>query len=186
MNKAATSREQLLDQAKKIVYAEGISKLSIRRVAEECGVAIGTVYNYYPAKSDLILAVMEEFWRNVFHGQEFPADSSCFLESYEEIFYRMKKSLSHFRADFLEDVSVLDQKGRKQGKRLEEFYWKHMKAGMLMILERDRRIKENVWNESFTREGFIQFAFAQLTAMLRAGDMDCSFFLEVIKRLLYS
>ncbi|MFR4439841.1 MAG: TetR/AcrR family transcriptional regulator [Hungatella sp.] len=38
-----------------------IGKLSIRRLASESGIAIGTVYNYFPSKADLIAEVLEDF-----------------------------------------------------------------------------------------------------------------------------
>ena len=58
MNKSATSKEALLEIARDISYREGISKVSIRRLASESGVAIGTVYNYYPSKADLVAEIM--------------------------------------------------------------------------------------------------------------------------------
>ena len=60
MKKSATSKEELLAIAKEIAGREGIGNLNIRRLASESGIAIGTVYNYYPSKGDLIGAVMED------------------------------------------------------------------------------------------------------------------------------
>ena len=50
MKKSATSKEELLAIAKEIAGREGIGNLNIRRLASESGIAIGTVYNYYPSK----------------------------------------------------------------------------------------------------------------------------------------
>ena len=60
MNKTATSRQALLEAAREIARRDGLEHISIRRTAAMCGVSVGTVYNYYPAKSDLILAVIED------------------------------------------------------------------------------------------------------------------------------
>ena len=68
MNKTATSRQALLEAAREIARRDGLGHISIRRTAAMCGVSIGTVYNYYPAKADLVLAVIEDFWKRVFHG----------------------------------------------------------------------------------------------------------------------
>ena len=68
MNKTATSRQALLEAAREIARRDGLGHISIRRTAAMCGVSVGTVYNYYPAKADLVLAVIEDFWKRVFHG----------------------------------------------------------------------------------------------------------------------
>ena len=67
MNKTVTSRAELLAAAKHIVYQEGLDQLNIRRLAKECGIALGSVYNYFPSKSDLIFGVIEDFWTHMFH-----------------------------------------------------------------------------------------------------------------------
>ena len=50
MTRRVTSKEDLLAAAVAIAEHDGVAALSIRRLAEECGVGVGTVYNYFPAK----------------------------------------------------------------------------------------------------------------------------------------
>ncbi len=56
-------REQLLDEAKKQITECGYAKTTIRSVSKACGLAIGTVYNYFPSKDMLIASVMAEDWK---------------------------------------------------------------------------------------------------------------------------
>lgn len=184
MNKAATSKEELLETAREIAYREGIGKLSIRRLASESGVAIGTVYNYYPSKGDLITGVMEDFWRRVFHGSHFDVESDDFLASCRDIFLRLKENLSTFRQEFLDDILSSGQAEQGQGRETEAFYLEHMKAGLLKILERDKTVPERVWSETFTREQLVEFAFSNLVLLLREQKGDCDYLLEVLGRVL--
>ena len=55
-------REKLLKEAKKQVMEQGYSALTIRSVANACGVGVGTVYNYFPSKDMLIASFMLEDW----------------------------------------------------------------------------------------------------------------------------
>ena len=55
-------RDIILAEAKDIAIKEGITKINIRSVAKNSGIAIGTVYNYFPSKGDLLVAVIEDFW----------------------------------------------------------------------------------------------------------------------------
>ncbi len=55
-------RELLLDTAKKQIEARGYANTTIRSVAGECGLAVGTVYNYFKSKDMLIASFVVEDW----------------------------------------------------------------------------------------------------------------------------
>lgn len=185
MNRSATSKEQLLETAKEIAYGEGISKLSIRRVASESGIAIGTVYNYYPAKSDLVLAVMEDFWRSVFHRSRFDIESCDFQASYLHLFTSLRENLSRFEDCFLKEVGRYGQGDSLNEKELFFVYWTHMKEGMLKILLRDQEVREDAFSGSFTAQGFIDFAFSNLMILIQTGEESCRFVQMVFHKLIY-
>ena len=48
MNKVVTSKEEILAASRELVLEKGIMSLSMRSVAEACGVAVGSIYNYFP------------------------------------------------------------------------------------------------------------------------------------------
>lgn len=56
----------ILDTARNILFTEGYSKLSMRNIARECCIGIGTIYNYFPTKMDLIIGMMSVHWNNYF------------------------------------------------------------------------------------------------------------------------
>ncbi len=55
-------REQLLCEAKRQIAERGYENTTIRSVASECGLAVGTVYNYFESKDMLIASFMIEDW----------------------------------------------------------------------------------------------------------------------------
>ena len=55
-------RDRLLKLATEIAFEQGPQALSIRTLAQRAGVASGTVYNYFENKSDILVAVTEEYW----------------------------------------------------------------------------------------------------------------------------
>ncbi len=57
-------REQLLDTARTQIERNGYANTTIRSVAAECGIAAGTVYNYFPSKDMLIATCVSEDWLN--------------------------------------------------------------------------------------------------------------------------
>lgn len=59
-NRKAQTRARLLKEAKQLVSEEGFRGLSIAQVAARSGIATGTVYRYFPSKSELCVAVFEQ------------------------------------------------------------------------------------------------------------------------------
>jgi AcrR family transcriptional regulator len=51
--------ERIADCAITVIARDGLDALSIRRVATEAGVAIGTVQYHYPTRADLVLAALK-------------------------------------------------------------------------------------------------------------------------------
>ncbi len=56
-------KDKILAVAKERLFAEGYRGLSLRGVAAECGVSVGTIYNYYQNKDMLIATIMMEDWQ---------------------------------------------------------------------------------------------------------------------------
>ena len=56
-------REKLLFAARKRLLEDEAHDFSTRQLAADCGVAAGTVYNYFPTKEALMAAVMLEDWQ---------------------------------------------------------------------------------------------------------------------------
>lgn len=191
MKKAVTSKEVLVSCARTIAYQEGIGKLSIRRLASESGIAIGTVYNYFPSKADLIAEVLEDFWRQVFHGEgAFPGNmeqsgSVYFPDAVEHLFISIRKNLLVFQEEFLADLAQLDRAEKEKSREMEKQYLQHMKHGVFVLLEQDPKVRDDIWTEHFTKEGLIDFVFSSLMWMLREEKGDCSYLKEILVRLLY-
>ena len=55
-------RLQLLEEARRQTAEQGYGKTTVRSVAAACGIAVGTVYNYFPSKEVLIASFVAEDW----------------------------------------------------------------------------------------------------------------------------
>ena len=61
-------KEQLITEAERQLREVGYAKTNIRSVAAACGIAVGTVYNYFPSKEMLVATCLAEDWRRVAEG----------------------------------------------------------------------------------------------------------------------
>ena len=50
-------RENILNTARTMLFAEGYQSISIRAVAQACGIATGTFYNYFENKPEFCLKI---------------------------------------------------------------------------------------------------------------------------------
>jgi AcrR family transcriptional regulator len=64
--KKAQSRRRILDSARTVFFRDGFVATNLDEVADQAGVAKGTLYRYFASKADLYLAVLAENGR-VFH-----------------------------------------------------------------------------------------------------------------------
>lgn len=53
---------RLIQEAKKQIEESGYGAMTIRSVAKGCGVGVGTVYNYFPSKDDLLATYLLGDW----------------------------------------------------------------------------------------------------------------------------
>lgn len=186
MNKIVVSKELILDAAKNIAFTEGLSKINIRNTAAACGISVGSVYNYFPSKSDLIIAVIEDFWRSIFQDKIcIETSHDTFVEFFDFVYEELKENLKEFQGGLLRQIVSLSDMEKKKGKKVEDEYWLHLKNKMMVILEEDKLIKTSIWTETFTREEFISFAFHSMISMLKGNKDNCEFFKEIIRKTLY-
>lgn len=55
-------REKLLTTVRNRLLKDGPDAVSLRSIAKECGIAVGTVYNYFPNKDMLIAEAIGDDW----------------------------------------------------------------------------------------------------------------------------
>lgn len=60
IERLAARRDDILASARAVATAQGLAGVQIVPVAERAGIAAGTVYRYFPAKADLVAALLEQ------------------------------------------------------------------------------------------------------------------------------
>lgn len=186
MNTVVTSREQLIKAAKEIACTQGIAKINVRSVANACGISVGSIYNYFPTKTDLVVSVVESFWAGALQGiPDTALAAGGFCECFTLIFHALSQHMGDFRDSFLTQLSLLESEGKALGREKEASYFMRIEQILEESLRHDTRIPPRCWAPGFTPEGFAHFAFENMLLLLRAGHGDCQVFLETASRALY-
>ena len=111
MNTIVTSKEDILKNSRELIREKGWAAVSIRSVASACGVSVGSIYNYYDSKAELISATVESVWCEIFHRHQTRKIRTCFrLEKGSDFSFssglRMKAPVDGVKLRYL----VIDRK----------------------------------------------------------------------------
>ncbi len=58
-------RENILKRAEELIDLGEYESFSIRSIAKDCGIAVGTLYNYFTSKDELLMEVIGEHWHSM-------------------------------------------------------------------------------------------------------------------------
>lgn len=107
---------RLAEEARKQIREAGYSAMTIRSVAKKCGVGVGTVYNYYPSKEDLVAAYMLRDWETCVEAIDRVSRQS---ESPESVLLCIYQELSRYageNAGLFRDSAALASFAASSGK----------------------------------------------------------------------
>ncbi len=185
MNTAVTSKEEILKTSRELIQQQGWSAVNIRSVASACGVSVGSIYNYFDSKADLVGATVESVWQEIFHH---PEDGSVFQDTQACIVWiygRMESGCQQYPGFFtLHSLGFLGEE-KSDGKRLMAQAWQHILHSLCAVLKRDAKIRPDAFSEQFTPEMFADVLFSLMLSALLRQDYNPSPVLEILHRTLY-
>lgn len=185
-NKPIISKQQILDTAFAIASTSGLSGLSIRDVASACNVAVGTVYNSYPTKNDLVNDVVGRFWNEAL-AERMPSAvaGGNFIGFCEELARQLSEALAKFRDDWLTEIAALDAQGLVSARKREEACFAHIRRGLAVALELDRRVMRDRLQGALAVEPLCAFVWDSMLSSIKHGDPRCQTLFALLERVLY-
>lgn len=185
MNTVVTSKEEILKASREMIQREGWPALSIRSVAAACGVSVGSIYNYFDSKAELIGAAVESVWFEIFHRPEndavFSGVQDCIIWMYERLACGCQQYPGFFT---LHSISFM-REDRSDGKRRMQQTWRHILSGLCSVMKNDAKIRPDAFTEQFTPEKFADVLLSLILSALLRQDYDPSAVLEIVRRTLY-
>lgn len=184
MNTGVTSKEAILQVCREIVARDGLKALNMRSVAGKCRIALGTLYNYYSNKDELLLATVESVWKDIFHRKtDLGSDNRASFPRYvEAIFLSVRKGAEEY-PDFFAAHSIViagPQKGKAKG--MMEAYFVHIKQSMRKVLDADPDVDQSRFSDTFSKAEFLDFVLDHMILLLAEGKTDCRVLTEIIRR----
>lgn len=176
-------KQLILGKAKEILYNQGYNKLSMRTLSKSCDIALGTIYNYYPTKKDLVVEMMTDYWQNYLNSVEKIADShNDIYVKLNNIFDELKIFIESFRQYWL-TPALYDSPEYVEGGLKKEFIFMEK----LINIIKDILVKEQVSNNIKIKLGAYEtanFIVMNLLTMVQMPLFKYSSFEMFLKELL--
>ena len=104
-------RRAAIESFRRRVAARGWKALEIRGLASSCGIAAGTLYNYFPSREAIAAAALHEDWLEVRERlQPFPAGNSA-MENLHIIFRELAGFSRRYRRLWASTTAATDPAG---------------------------------------------------------------------------
>lgn len=185
LNTGITSKETIMKVCRDIVASKGLTAVSMRSVADKSQIALGTLYNYYDNKDELLLATVEDIWKDIFHMDSGCSAEQSFPKYIEYIFECVQKGAEHYPDFFTaHSISIANSKKEKAKSTMGNCF-KHMKESMFEVLQADSNVSMDAFSLSFEQSKFIDFVLDNLLMLLVQGEKSCGMLIEIIKRTIY-
>lgn len=183
MKNKSTSNSEIINACKEIFKEKGLNSLNMREVASRCNVALGSIYNYYPSKSMLLLDTIDSIWKEILH--KFNFEGNRFDEKVRDLFCLIQEGSESYPDFFNVHVYILPKMEKVRGRAAMEKYFQNIKNKLLDCLNQDKEVNLVFFNEEMTKEQFVEFVFDNLINLLLRKQDNCDGLLYVICRCIY-
>jgi AcrR family transcriptional regulator len=173
----------LLNTAKEVIRTEGLADFNIRAIANKAGVSIGTVYNYYPSKSDLVFETMETLLTECVSCIKDQSSEDLYQE-FRDVYNAILNYFDLFQGDIMDDLATLASSKDKPRAVVQHSHMMIFKESFSHILFRHKaEINPEVFDK-FGVNRVIEMILTLFTSYLRKGEKNFDLIEYVLRKML--
>lgn len=129
-------RETIVQEGRKLLSNKEYKELNVREIAKNCNIALGTFYNYFSTKDELILEIVREDWRKISDLIERlkSMDEPC-KEKIRKIYISLELFISSYISIFIE-MAMLNNYSYENHMSNDKFHLLYGKTSELIDIEK--------------------------------------------------
>lgn len=141
-------KEKLIIEGRKILIEQNYKQLNIRDIAKNCGIGIGTFYNYFSNKEDFVSEIFRDDWKNTLClADELMSSNEPFKEKVRKIYFSMQGFVDKYIAIFYE-IAMLKGYEHKTEYDIKDLY---LKMEEIISVEKEKgNIRSNLSPEKLS------------------------------------
>jgi AcrR family transcriptional regulator len=178
-------RREILKQAKMILINKGYKELNMRTVAKECNFAIGTIYNYFRSKDDLLAQLMADYWEE-YYGilEEIDQESFDLLSKLRKMYDQLELFVNTFLESWVSMNGVNYYQYSKAGLQRKEDFTEKLIIMLKSILDRENNLDSDEIKFEVTTYEISKFIILSFLMMVQMKQFEYDSFEKMIKILL--
>lgn len=177
-------REEIFQIAKDMAMEKGLFKLTVRDLAKEADISIGSVYNLFATKDNLILLLIEDYWdasiKTIMPHEKI--SNNGFIENLELLYKNLFIISSKFHRDFIKDMVGLDMNNRSASYTMKK-YKDIIKDQILILIEEDKEVLQSL-DDQFNKNDLSEFLLEQFMNLIKKRSSNLGFTKVWLNRLL--
>lgn len=174
----------ILEQARTVLEEQGCAKLNIRQIAKLSGVSVGTVYNYFPTKKDLVTTLMIEYWNRYYNRLDIiDREETDFYVKLRRIFEELTVFVGTFKEVWLKVTDEVIE-SINQDRQGEKDFLDKLIIRLGEIIEQEDSISLKLAALNLEVHDLAQFIFSNLIMLAQLKQMDYGNFEKVLRALL--
>ncbi len=185
MNRQSTTEEDILKISKTYIVQHGFSSFNIRAITKECGISVGTIYNYFPSKNALLIATVASIWEEIFQPLSDLANFDHFVDVVKCMYRTIENGNSKYSDFFSLHNLHFASDEKKEGIEMMNQYFSKLKKNLLFVLQKDVQVNQARFSSDFPEDKFIDYIFSLLLSLLLKKEDPVPLF-TFISNYLYS
>ena len=166
-----TSKEEVLQIAYQLAAEQGLDSISARKVSAAAGVAVGTIYNYFPSIDDLLLETISYFFeKNIKEKICKPTADETYLEFCKRIYPVLSDALHTFDQNWTAQIHALNAAAEAQGEKREHEILEHGTDQLAKLLEKDIACGRARISPELSCHDIAKYTLESLLASIRSSE----------------
>lgn len=185
MKTSIITKEEIIHVSMHLAMQKGLDAVTMRGVANEAHVSIGSLYNYFESKEDLVVSTIEQIWNEVLGSDVLNIESESFIETIAQMFSKMSKGSNKYPVFIDMHAVSISKMNKGRGKSEMDKYMDYIKLILLEHLNKDVDIKKNAFSNEIEKVEFVSFVVDNLILCLTKKETNCDYLLTIIRKLIY-
>lgn len=178
------TKEEIIKNTKLLAQVYEFNDINMRNVAKVNKVSIGTIYNYFDSKDDIIKELIKSMWEDIFSIDIEYSQEYTFKKYFESVLDNIDNTKKAF-PKFIQYHSTAFSKTKiDEVKNLKYDFIERVKNDISEILKSDLAINKEIFDEKLTLDVLTNFVFDIIYMYLYKNDTKKDFIIA-IEKLLY-
>lgn len=168
--------------AKKILYDQdrGLNAINMRDIANQCGIGIGTIYNYIPDKETLIRMLMVDYWDDfLILVDQLLHSEQDFYVTIEQLYIKFGEFVQYFHELFISTKTNTKLVHEDEEMSTRNTYMLRLKSLITDYIQ--KKVNHPI---TVTPEELTEFILSNYMAMSYYNHYTYSLFEKILKSLL--